>query len=156
MSLVDESWYERPADVPHRIGAGGVVVRLEERELLVALVKEVALGDAHYVIPKGGVEDGESVEEAALREIAEESGLTDLVHLGYLGTLSRRNFKKTKWQTSHYGLYLTRQVGGTITDPDNYGLGWFSLEALPPLFWPDEEKLLKDKGEEVRRLVGAR
>ena len=142
---IDASWYVRPDGFRDRIGAGGVVVRHADGALLVALVKEVEVGDDHYVLPKGGVEPGEAIAAAALREIEEESGLTELHHLGELGTLARQNFKKTYWQTSHYGLYSTRQVEGVITDPENYGLAWFALEELPPLFWPDEEALLRSR-----------
>ena len=90
---------------------------------------------------------------APRREIAEESGLTDLRYVGELGILERQNFKPTYWQTSHYGLYTTRQTDGVITDPDNYGLAWFALDALPPLFWPDEELLLNWRSAWIRERV---
>ena len=140
---IGAEWYVRPDGFRHRTGAGGAVLRVEGPRLLLALVKEVELGDAHYVLPKGGVEPGEDVAAAALREIAEESGLSELSYLGPLGTLERQNFKRTYWQTSHYGLYRTDQVDGPISDPANYGLAWFPLDDLPPMFWPDEEALLK-------------
>jgi ADP-ribose pyrophosphatase YjhB (NUDIX family) len=139
---IDGSWYTRPAGSTTRIGAGGAVVRSANGGLLIALVKEVELGDDHYVLPKGGVEPGEDIESAARREIAEESGLSDLRYLGALGVLARQNYKKSYWQTSHYGLYTTAQIAGVIADPDNYGLDWFPLRSLPPMFWPDEEQLL--------------
>ena len=139
---IDDSWYVRPPRSPHRVGAGGVVVRRDGRAIVVALVKEVELGDHHYVLPKGGVNPGEDIETAARREILEESGLVDLTPLGRLGTLARQNFKKTYWQSSHYGLYRTEQIAGQATDPANYGLDWFSIDALPPMCWPDEEMLI--------------
>ncbi len=152
MAPADESWYQQvPEHHRHRIGAGGVVVRPAGTVLLVALIKEVDIGDAHYVLPKGGVEAGEDIEQAARREILEETGLSDLTHLGPLGALARRNFKKTYWQTSHYGLYLTRQIEGGPTDPDNYGLAWFSIEELPPMFWPDERELIVGRREWIRQ-----
>jgi len=120
---------------------------------VLALVKEVELGDDHYVLPKGGVETGEDVEAAALREIAEESGLVDLTYHGPLGTLQRQNFKRTYWQISHYGLYSTGQESGVITDPANYGLAWFSLDALPPMFWPDEEALVRGRRAWIEQVV---
>ncbi len=153
---VDASWYRRPAGFPDRIGAGGAVVREAAGTWLIALVKEVELGDDHYVLPKGGVEPGEPIAAAALREIAEESGLTQLIHLGELGTLARQNYKKTYWQTSHYGLYRTGQFDGVITDPDNYGLAWFGIEGLPPMFWPDEELLLRSRWDWIMEQAGGR
>jgi ADP-ribose pyrophosphatase YjhB (NUDIX family) len=144
---VDASWYARPAGYRHRIGAGGAAVRAPDGRVLVALVKEVELGDAHYVLPKGGVEAGEDIAQAAVREIAEESGLTDLTYLGALGTLSRQSFNRKYWQTSHYGLYITPQTEGIIADPANYGLAWFPLDNLPPMFWPDEAHLLQSRAD---------
>ncbi len=152
---VDASWYARPAGFRDRVGAGGAVVRRADAGLLIALVKEVELGDDHYVLPKGGVEPGEDLAKAALREIAEESGLTALRYLGALGTLARQNYKRTYWQTSHYGLYATDQVEGVITDPDNYGLAWFPIGELPPMFWPDEERLIATRQEWIGARIGA-
>lgn len=94
------------------------------------------------MLPKGGVDPGEDLETAARREIAEESGIIELSALGPLGILARRNFKKTYWQTSYYGLYTTEQIIGEATDPDNYGMAWFSMEALPAMCWPDERRLI--------------
>lgn len=141
----DERWYQRAPGHRRRIGAGGAVVRRTPDGVVIALIKEVEIGDAHYVLPKGGVEPGEELEAAAEREIREETGLSGLIYLGPLGTLDRCNFKRTYWQTSHYGVYTTMQSEGGPTDPDNYGLAWFALENLPPMFWPDERKLLVSK-----------
>ncbi len=150
---IDASWYACPQGHPRRIGAGGAVVRRADGSLLLALVKEVEFGDAHYVLPKGGVEPGEAIAEAAVREIAEETGLTRLNYVGALGTLARQNFKKTHWQTSHYGLYVTEQVSAVIRDPAHYGLGWFALHDLPPMFWPDERELIDQKASWIAEAV---
>jgi 8-oxo-dGTP pyrophosphatase MutT (NUDIX family) len=150
---VDDSWYVRREGLRHRRGAGGVVVRLEGREILVALVKEVEVGDHHYVVPKGGIDDGEDIDTAARREIAEESGLIALDRLGHLGTLARLNAHKTYWQSSHYGLFRTEQTHGTATDPDNYGLAWFSIGGLPPMCWPDEERLIVRNRARIERAL---
>jgi len=150
---IDASWYARPQGHRHRTGAGGAVLRRADGGLLLALVKEVELGDDHYVLPKGGVEAGEDIETAAVREIAEESGLVELAYHGPLGTLERQNFKRTYWQTSYYGLYSTGQESGVITDPANYGLAWFRLDALPPMFWPDEEALIRGRRGWIEELL---
>lgn len=51
--------------------AGGVVYRQTAHGPEVALIK----ADGRWSLPKGGIEKGESPETAALREIAEETGL---------------------------------------------------------------------------------
>lgn len=144
MIHIDETWYTRHENLPDRTGAGGVVYRFEDDLLLIALAKEHVFGDDQYTIPKGGVEDDEDLLQAAAREIAEETGLTELIHRGNIGALARCNYRKTWWQVSHYFLYRTEQIEGTPTDPDNYGLTWFSPDALPPMVWPDEARLLRN------------
>jgi len=141
LKRVDDSWYTRIPGCPERVSAGGVVLRLEKGGLWVALVREV--GVEGYVIPKGGVEPGESIDEAALREIAEEAGITQLTKIGYLGTLERMSEKKIYWSINHYNLYLTEQREGQILDTEHhFDFGWFPIEEPPVLFWPDEKRLL--------------
>lgn len=61
----------------HRaIAAGGVVYRRGDRgpEFLVAEQTDWRTGDHTVRLPKGHVDAGESLEQAAVREVAEESG----------------------------------------------------------------------------------
>lgn len=139
---IDESWYTRPNGLHERVSAGGVIVRVERGSLLVALVHEK--GCTGYVLPKGGVDVGESLEVGALREIEEESGLTELALVGDLAVLERLSEKKDKWSINHYFLYLTEQVSGTILDTEHHDEQiWAPLDGLPAMFWPDERKLLE-------------
>jgi 8-oxo-dGTP pyrophosphatase MutT (NUDIX family) len=139
---IDASWFTRDTALPERLTAGGVVVRVEKGLIWVALVCERDIEG--YVLPKGGVDAGESIEMAALREIEEESGLTDLARLGEVAILERHDSKKRFWSIIHYGLYITKQVEGVIKDTENhYGLAWFAIDALPDtMFWPDERVMI--------------
>ena len=149
--VIDESWYARVDDLVERISAGGVVLRIDRGNLYVALVHEK--GCAGYVLPKGGVEAGESLAAGALREIEEESGLTALVLLDELAVLERMSEKKDYWSINHYFLYVTEQVSGTILDTEHHDeMIWAPLAALPEMFWPDERKLL----ERERKTIYAR
>jgi 8-oxo-dGTP pyrophosphatase MutT (NUDIX family) len=60
--------------------AGGVVVDTNDRVLV---LRRPSRGEVR--LPKGHVEEGESNLEAALREVTEESGYTDLTLLADLG-----------------------------------------------------------------------
>ena len=67
----------------HEISAGGLIWRrTPSGDVEVVLVKPA--GKDHWVLPKGHIEEGESVAEAAVREVREETGLavTDLRPLG--------------------------------------------------------------------------
>ena len=150
----DDYFYTRPEGLPDRIGAGGVVVRVEDGQVLVALIKEVEVGDAHYVLPKGGIEPGETIGEASLREIREEAGLTQVTRLAHLDTRCRVAYKRDHWQTSHYGLYITTQIDGQIVDVENHhSFGWFPIDDLPPLFWRDELEIIAANRERIVALA---
>lgn len=55
------------------VAAGGVVMREHLGRLEVAIAGRHA--DGTWVFPKGTPDDGESIEETAVREVAEETGL---------------------------------------------------------------------------------
>jgi ADP-ribose pyrophosphatase YjhB (NUDIX family) len=149
---IDETWYVRPPHVAEHLAAGGVIARLEGDRVYVALVREGAFTD--YILPKGHVEEGETPEETARREIAEESGLTDLVLLGELGVRERLDFAKKGWKKTHYFLFTTRQKEGIPTDRARaYRLEWFPLDALPSMFWPEQRALVEENRERIRRAL---
>jgi 8-oxo-dGTP pyrophosphatase MutT (NUDIX family) len=61
--------------------AGGVVVRLDRGRPLFLLIRD---SYRNWGFPKGHIETAEPPEAAALREVGEETGLTDLVLRGTL------------------------------------------------------------------------
>lgn len=148
---IDDSWYSRPGGVPAHTSAGGVVVHADGTQILVALLREG--GRDAYTVPKGRIEPGESVEAAARREIAEESGLRDLVLLGPLGVRERLNFERTSWKTTHYVLFLAPgpQRGGRSGAESP--VAWFPLDAPPAMFWPEQRDLLVSERERIRAAV---
>lgn len=83
--------------------AGGVI---ENSEGAILMMRRRGWWD----LPKGHVEPGESGEQAALREVGEETGL-DGVQLGELITTTRHFYdtygrwemKRTRWYGMHYG-----------------------------------------------------
>jgi bis(5'-nucleosidyl)-tetraphosphatase len=152
MTFIDDTWYRRPARVRERISAGGVVVRLAEPDVLVALVREEDM--TMFVLPKGKVEAGETYEQAARREIVEEAGLTELRLLRPLAALERLSYNKKSWLTTHYFLFATDQIEGRPTDTrHHYGVWWFPIGALPALLWPEQQELVQSNAELIERLA---
>jgi len=149
---IDDTWYQRPAGIPDRTSAGGVVVRWDGSQALVALARE-----AHwpqFILPKGGVERGETLEQAARREILEGAGLAQLHLIGPLGQRERLDFSKRRWITAHYFLFITTQLEGAPTDRHHhYGLWWYPLMALPEMLWPEQAELLRTHAEEIAQAV---
>ena len=152
-TVIDATWYRRPADTPQRLTAGGLVCSVRDGRLLVALARE---GDwPNCVIPKGGVEPGETIEAAARREIAEETGLVGLTLLGKLGVLERLTFDRAHWTVTHVFAYLTAAQAATPQDREAHPQPalWCPPGALPAMLWPDQRRLIEHNHERLRRWV---
>lgn len=150
--MIDESWYKRPPGVSDRTSSGGVVVRKVDDQIYVALVGE--LGLAERVLPKGGVEAGESLEEAARREIEEEAGLSSLELIEKLGVRGRLSYDRVCWITTHYFLFVTEQVEGNPTDVEHhYELAWHPIGELPAIFWPEQRELIEINRDKIVGLI---
>lgn len=146
--MIDQSWYTKTDKTHVSLSAGGVVASLAGNKVLVALVREDKFQD--YILPKGSVEHGESIEEAARREIFEEAGLDNLTLLCKLGVQERWNFRKTAWKIIHYFLFTTRQIGGKPADTGHdYTCEWFLINSLPHMFWPEQHQILEVNREKI-------
>ena len=71
------------ADVRDETSAGGVVFRLDDGLPLYLLIRD---SYHNWGFPKGHLEAGEAPESAALREVSEETGLSDLSVRGEIDT----------------------------------------------------------------------
>jgi 8-oxo-dGTP pyrophosphatase MutT (NUDIX family) len=70
---------------PHRIRTAGGIVLGDHGTIALILSKN----SGAWLFPKGHVEEGETDEEASLREIQEETGLTNLEYIDDLGGFER-------------------------------------------------------------------
>jgi 8-oxo-dGTP pyrophosphatase MutT (NUDIX family) len=66
------------------VSAGGVVVRMEADGPLFLLIRD---SYRNWGFPKGHLESGETAHDAAIREVAEETGLDDLRLRGAIETI---------------------------------------------------------------------
>jgi len=106
------------------------------------------------VVPKGGIEPGETPEEAAIREVAEEAGLFELEPLGKLGVCERSDYERTCWKIIHYFLFHTTQIDAVPLDIENHpAMGWFNIDALPELFWPEQRALIERNRDRIAALL---
>jgi 8-oxo-dGTP pyrophosphatase MutT (NUDIX family) len=78
---------------------GGVLVKKIDNKLLVLLVSSKKTGE--WVLPKGHIDSGETSEEAAVREVKEETGYAGRV-VSSLGETPRYSFNGESNLVSYY------------------------------------------------------
>ena len=125
--------------------AGGLVVdRVAAPQVAALIGRHDRHGRLLWSLPKGHLEDGETAEDAAIREVEEETGIRGRV-LAPLGTIDywfvvddRRIHK-----TVHH--YLLEAFGGELSDEDIEveEVAWVPLTDLPErLAYADERRLV--------------
>ena len=104
------------------------IIVLVERGHEMLLARAHRFPTAMYSTLAGFVEPGETLEEAVLREVKEESGIT-VKDIRYFGSQS--------WPFPHslmIGFTALYESGEIILgDEENIDVGWFSADNLPPL-----------------------
>lgn len=124
------------------VAAGGVIVRDSFAGLEVALVRERCYSD--WTLPKGHLEQGETLVAAALREVREEAGFTRLKVLRLLGRYSVSVPHIDELKTVYY--FLMQMLGDEdpyrLLDRDRFEVRWFLLECLPQLYDSNQLQIL--------------
>jgi 8-oxo-dGTP pyrophosphatase MutT (NUDIX family) len=113
------------------VSAGGVVYRREGDATQLALAaRRTRRGDLAWGLAKGAIEPGESEEQAAVREVLEETGLevdveSDLGDIRYFYVWEGVRVRKRV----HF--FLMRATGGDVTNHDGEmeDVRWFALRA---------------------------
>lgn len=129
--------------------AGGFVL-CSDGSFRVALIGRLNRGGRiDWCVPKGHPEGSETIEQAAVREIFEETGLVAeiLEHLGDI-EYQFQTPEKTVVKTVHH--FLLQQTAGDLTvenDPDQEAVDvrWFSLDELETQLTHENEKRLARK-----------
>lgn len=129
------------------VSAGGIVYRrTQDNGVEVALIRS----RRRWGLPKGHLEPGETVQQAACREVVEETGLRGEV-VDKLGEITYRFMNKWAegkpvrvFKRVHF--YLIRWTGGDVQGHD-YEVDearWFPIEtALETLSYATEKKMMR-------------
>jgi 8-oxo-dGTP pyrophosphatase MutT (NUDIX family) len=97
-----------------------------------------------WSLPKGHIEEGETPEQAALREVEEETGIQSQIAkpLGIIDFWFMAGGKRIHKTVHHY---LFRESGGLLAAQESEvdEVAWFPLtEIIEKLAYPDEKKLI--------------
>ena len=124
--------------------AGGVVFRRDKNNGIEILLIQDAKD--RWTIPKGHIEEGETAQQTAQREIAEEAGLKDTEVFGWLGKIHFRYRRVDRLVLMTTQIYLVRANGNTNDIKKEEwmnGIKWFKFnDALDAIEYEDIGKLM--------------
>lgn len=137
----------------HKTAGCYLLRKVNDRWQIVLIYRKWAEDNQGWVLPKGHIEDGETLEETAIRETSEETGYTDMKIIAPLDPLNiqyqwydgKLHFKKINYfvalllNDKQQKLTLSENEVKTLTE-----VKWFDLaEAEKMIKFDDERRLLK-------------
>lgn len=135
--------------------AGGVVAERGPDGVRIVLIATARGGSVRWSLPKGHFKRDETNEQAALREVREETGLeVDVV--ARLATIDYWFVEKRTRYHKFVHYFLMRATGGRLDDHDHEVVEarWFPLEeALERMAYPNERAMLEERREVLHELL---
>jgi len=131
--------------------SGGAVLSLRDGAVHVAMI--ATRGRTRWGLPKGAVSEGETSEQAALREVLEETGLEAKI-VRPLDTIEYFFRAGDTLIRKSVDFYLMSYVGGTLTPQltEVDDVEWVSLsEAIQRASFDSERKLLEMALQEIEK-----
>ena len=124
--------------------AGGIVFRRNKKgDVEILLIQDAK---DRWTIPKGHIEEGETAQETAIREIGEEAGIKEAEAICWLGKIHFRYRRVSTLVLMTTQIYLVKALGDTddIKKEDwMNGIKWFKFhDALEAIEYEDIGKLM--------------
>ncbi len=148
MSMRSVRVHGRYYPVVDEVSAGGLVVKVVDGVPFVAVIARCnRSGRREWCLPKGHLEPGESAAQAAVREVAEETGITGRI-VAALASIEYwfSSYERRIHKTVHH--YLMEYVSGEVTvegDPDQEAeeAAWVRLDGVSHLLaYPNEKRVV--------------
>jgi 8-oxo-dGTP diphosphatase len=135
----------KPAKILYLHSSGGVIFKKENNTFYVALI--AVKNKSLWTLPKGLVDKGEKVEESAIREVKEETGLTGEI-VGMIGEKSywfyiKDQNSRCKKKVTYF---LMRYIEGNIEDFcwEVDEARWFEInEAIKKVSYKSDKEILQ-------------
>ena len=129
-----EIWYENP------IPAATALVLNEQQQILLGK-RKTDPQKGYWCLPGGFIEQGETMAEAALRELKEETGL-----VGTVLSLVDCFYQESRFYGSLiiFGYRVSIQGGNLRADDDLEEVRFFDLDNFPPLAFESHRKLVAE------------
>ena len=134
----------RPLSRVEETSAGGFVLAADGSNRVALIGRLGRAGRIDWCVPKGHPENQEDYQEAAIREVAEETGLeAEIIEL--LGDIHYEFTAGDKLISKTVIHFLMRQTGGDLTvenDPQHEAVeaAWFDVDELTNILSHDNEK----------------
>ena len=124
--------------------AGGIVFRRNgDGDIEILLIQDAK---DRWTIPKGHIEEGETAQETAIREIGEEAGIKEAEAICWLGKIHFRYRRVSTLVLMTTQIYLVRALGDTDDIKKEEwmnGIKWFKFhDALDAIEYEDIGKLM--------------
>lgn len=124
--------------------AGGIVFRRDKNGAVEILL--IQDSKDRWTIPKGHIEEGETAQQTARREIGEEAGLHSVEVLNWLGKIHFRYRRVDKLVLMTTQIYLVKALGDTNAIQKEEWMNdikWFTFhDALDVIEYEDIGKLM--------------
>jgi len=124
----------RPKPRVEETSAGGFVLAADGSARIAVIGRRNRGGRIDWCVPKGHLEGDETIEQAAIREVAEETGLEATI-IESLGSIHYEFSTPTSIISKTVHHFLMKQTGGDLTienDPDHEAVDirWINVALL--------------------------